>query len=56
MKKIERVGNLIKILTDHPNRYYSMKEFCTLFGVAKSTVSEDVATAKKSLRNQDREL
>lgn len=47
MKKIERVGNIIKILSDHPNRSFSLKEFCSRFGSAKSTVSEDVAVAKK---------
>ncbi len=46
MKKIERVGSIIKILSDYPNRLFSLKEFCTLFGAAKSTVSEDVATAR----------
>lgn len=47
MKKIERVGNLIKVLADYPNRSFALKEFCNRFGVAKSTVSEDVAVAKK---------
>lgn len=53
MKKIERVGNIIKILSDYPNRSYSLKEFCKLFGAAKSTVSEDVAMVKKILSESE---
>jgi len=46
MKRTERVGTIVKILSDHPNQIFSLKHFCRLFNAAKSTVSEDVATAR----------
>jgi purine operon repressor len=49
MRKIERVGAIIKILSDHPNKAYPLKYFCKLFNAAKSTVSEDISTVKQLL-------
>jgi len=49
MKRIDRVGIIIKILTDYPNKIYSLKYFCQMFGAAKSTISEDVSAARKML-------
>lgn len=49
MKRTERVGAIVKILSNHPNRIYSLSYFCQLFQAAKSTVSEDVSSAKRLL-------
>lgn len=49
MKRTERVGAIVKILSSHPNRVFSLSYFCKLLQAAKSTVSEDVSAAKKLL-------
>ncbi len=49
MKRTERVGALIKILTDNPSKPYSLQYFCDLFGSAKSSISEDIHTASKAI-------
>lgn len=43
----ERIGALIKILSDNPNRIYTLNYFTDLFSAAKSTISEDIVVAKK---------
>ena len=42
IKRADRIGVMVKILTDTPNRVHNYSEFCELFSVAKSTVSEDI--------------
>ena len=49
MKKTKRIGAMIKILTDAPNRNFSLKYFCDTFGAAKSSISEDLQSAKELL-------
>ena len=49
MKKTKRIGASIKILTDAPNRNFSLKYFCDTFGAAKSSISEDLQSAKELL-------
>ena len=49
MKRTERVGAIVRILTQHPNHTYSLNYFCQHFQAAKSTVSEDVSAAKQLL-------
>lgn len=49
MKRTERVGAIIKILSENPNQTFSLSHFCTLFGAAKSSVSEDVSSARQIL-------
>ncbi|HML37135.1 MAG TPA: pur operon repressor [Bacillota bacterium] len=53
MKRTERVGAIIKILSDNPNKLYSLGYFCDLFGAAKSSVSEDIQSAKQILESVD---
>lgn len=53
MKRTERVGAIIKILSDNPNKLYSLGYFCDLFDAAKSSVSEDIQYAKQILQNLD---
>lgn len=53
MKRTERVGAMIKILSDHPNRSFRLDYFCSRFNAAKSSISEDLAIAKKILSEND---
>lgn len=43
----ERVGAILKILSDNPNRVMSLGYFSELFGAARSTLSEDITIVKK---------
>ena len=53
MKRTERVGAIIKILSDNPNKLYSLGYFCDLFQAAKSSISEDIQAAKQVLESLD---
>lgn len=50
MKRTERVGAIIKILTAAPSKLYSLQYFCDAFGAAKSSISEDITLADSSVR------
>lgn len=43
----ERVAAILKILTDNPNKIYSLGHFSEVFMAARSTLSEDISIAKK---------
>ncbi len=45
-KRSERIGAMIRILTENPNTLYSYPIFCEMFGAAKSSISEDIASIK----------
>lgn len=47
MKKTGRVAAMIKILSEHPTQSFSLNYFAQLFGVAKSSISEDINLAKE---------
>lgn len=49
MKRTERVGAIIKILSDTPNKSYTLQYFCDLFGAAKSSISEDIKSAGEAV-------
>lgn len=51
MKRTDRICALTKILTDNPNKLYSLKYFCQLFCAAKSSISEDIKIASQSVKN-----
>ncbi|MDD2217315.1 MAG: pur operon repressor [Eubacteriales bacterium] len=53
MKKTQRVGAIIKILSDCPNRTFGLKYFCDAFGAAKSSISEDLKTVKSIFSEMD---
>ncbi|NLY71580.1 MAG: pur operon repressor [Clostridiales bacterium] len=53
MKRTERVGAIVRILSQNPNQTFSLKYFCDLFHAAKSTVSEDISIAKKLLSKME---
>ncbi len=50
MKRTERVGAMIKILMDSPNRLFPLQYFCDTFQVAKSSISEDIHLASSSVK------
>ncbi|MBR6473514.1 MAG: pur operon repressor [Firmicutes bacterium] len=50
MKRTERIGALIRILSECPSKPYSLQYFCDLFGCAKSSISEDIQTASHALK------
>ena len=43
MKRVQRVGALMEILSSSPNKTFSLSEFCSLFHAAKSSISEDIS-------------
>ncbi|MBE5768705.1 MAG: pur operon repressor [Clostridiales bacterium] len=42
IRRNERMSAMIKILSDAPNRIFTLSYFCEMFGTAKSTMSEDI--------------
>lgn len=53
MKRTERVGAIVRILSQNPNQTYSLSYFCELLQAAKSTVSEDVSAARQMLSTME---
>lgn len=49
VKRNERIGAMIKILSSTPNKSYTLTHFSELFGSAKSTISEDIDIARETL-------
>lgn len=49
IRRNERMSALMKILSDSPNRIFTLSHFCDLFGAAKSTMSEDIDSLKKAV-------
>lgn len=47
-KRIQRIGILIKIFTEKPNKIFSYNYFSELFNAAKSTISEDISIVKNT--------
>ena len=45
-RKSERIGVIVKILSDNPNKIFTLGYFTELFGTAKSTLSEDISMVK----------
>lgn len=50
MKRTQRVGAIIKTLTNTPGKLYSLQYFCDQYNVAKSSVSEDINMADLAVR------
>ncbi|MBR4080537.1 MAG: pur operon repressor [Clostridia bacterium] len=42
IRRNERMSAMLKILTDSPNRIFTLSHFCEMFGAAKSSMSEDI--------------
>lgn len=49
LKRNERIGSMIKTLSDSPNKIYTLSSFSHKFQAAKSTISEDIEIAKNTL-------
>ncbi len=51
VRRVERMVALTKMLVDRPNELIPLGYFCDFFGIAKSTLSEDLLALKQSLRH-----
>ena len=49
VRRTERLAALTRILVSEPNKNFPLSQFCETFGVAKSTVSEDLEMIRASL-------
>jgi purine operon repressor len=49
VRRSERIAALTKLLVDTPGQLFSLGHFSGLFGTAKSTLSEDLATIRQAL-------
>lgn len=50
MKKSHRVGAICQILTESPEKIFTLNYFCDKFSAAKSSISEDVSAAKEAVK------
>lgn len=50
MKRSHRVGAICQILTESPEKIYSLNYFCDKFSAAKSSISEDISAAKEAVK------
>ena len=50
VRRVERMVALTKLLADSPQELIPLSYFCEFFDIAKSTLSEDMACVKESLR------
>lgn len=53
MKRTDRVGAIIKILSQNPSKNFSLGYFAEKFGAAKSSISEDLSVARKMMQTMD---
>lgn len=53
MRRTDRVGAIIRILSKNPNRLFPLSYFCDLLGAAKSSISEDINAARDILNSLD---
>lgn len=51
IKRNERIGALVKVLTDNPNHLFNLSYFMDKFNAAKSSISEDIVIAKKLMED-----
>ena len=52
-KRNERIAAMVKILSDNPNRLYSLNYFAQRLNAAKSTISEDIVIARNVFEELD---
>ena len=53
IRRNERMSAMMKLLSATPNRMYTLSYFCSLFGSAKSTISEDIDALRRTVRQFD---
>lgn len=51
IKRNERIGGLVRILVENPNKVYTLNYFTDIFDAAKSTISEDLVIVKKLMED-----
>ncbi len=51
IRRNERLSAMLKILSDSPNRIFTLSHFCDLFDAAKSTLSEDIDILRDVTQN-----
>ncbi len=49
LRRVERIAALTKMLTSRPHELIPLSYFCAYFDIAKSTLSEDLVSIRKSL-------
>jgi purine operon repressor len=52
-KRNERIGGIVKILSDSPNKVFTLSYFTEKFNAAKSTISEDLVIVKKMMEEMN---
>lgn len=56
MKKVQkhdRISVITNILTNNPNKIFTLTHFCNIFNCAKSTISEDLDTIREIFANYE---
>ena len=53
VRRNERLAVMTRILTESPNKIFTLGTFCEMFGAAKSTMSEDVDILRRVLAEND---
>lgn len=51
LKRNERIGAIVKILCESPNKVFTLNYFTDMFDSAKSTISEDLVIVKKIMED-----
>ena len=51
VRRVERMVAMTKLLVDSPQKLISLNYFCDFFGMAKSTVSEDLTCVRQSMEH-----
>lgn len=51
LKRNERIGAIVKVLCDAPNKVFTLNYFTEMFDSAKSTISEDLVIVKKIMED-----
>jgi len=49
LQRNERIAAVLKVLSDNPNKIFTLGQFSEMFGTAKSTLSEDIDIVQKLL-------
>lgn len=53
VQKHDRISVITNILTNNPNKIFTLTHFCNIFDCAKSTISEDLDVVKDIFAQYD---
>lgn len=53
LKRNERIAAMVKILSDQPNKVFTLNYFTEKFNSAKSTISEDIVIVKQTMEKME---